>query len=677
MNADTARTPSVAPRTTFSWAVRGILVTEGPAVGLVALALAERTNSVPESSRLTLAVAAGVASSVAGLLLDRARAVARILLLLAFSIPAVLGIEALTRDPMIAFAVGAGGATTIGLTWMLPLSDVAPAASETIGRAIATRWSAYASFGIGLVIATLDRGDAFGSPAAMAGFVITLAHAARWSITAFEQHPRRAKLIAGLVGVAIPVAAVIAIATPSLAVAFLATTSLVVLWVCPTASAVWPMILEHPARLLVATFAALCFGGTALLALPLAASTGASVGILDALFTSVSAVCVTGLIVPDTPNAFGAFGQAAIALLIQLGGLGIMTFYSTALSVLGRRLSLRHESAIAGAMSIEDRSQLFGQLGGVLRVTLVSEAMGALVLFLAFLRHDASAGQALWRATFTSISAFCNAGFALQSDSLIGYNRDPLVIHTVGALIVLGGLSPVVVTALPRLFRRRRATLQAKLILSTTAALLLFGFVAFAAFEWTNTLDDMSLGDRLTNAWFQSITPRTAGFNSIDTAAMRPATQTLTIALMFIGGSPGSTAGGIKTTTFAILALAVMTALRRRSAAEVFGRRIGHATVYKAAAVLTLGVVASIGALLALQLTQTIELDLVVFEVVSALATVGLSIGATPLLDAVGKLVIVACMFAGRVGPLTLFLFLTEQGFSPAGGHPEEEVDVG
>jgi trk system potassium uptake protein TrkH len=620
---------------------------------------------------------AAILLSSAGLVLDRARRLGRLLLIGALAIPVALGPLVLLEEPLVAFILGMGGGTAVGAAFLLPLSDAAPRAEPVEGRAVALRWSAYVSIATWIALLIVDRADTWsGLATAVAGFSITLLHALRWVLSAFRVRPTRSKILtAVLIGGILGAAA--AARSPASISIVLAVTITAAIWIAPSASALWSSVVEHPARLLVATFAALCFGGTALLALPVASSTGSSVGVLDAMFTAVSAVCVTGLIVLDTPNAFGFAGEAIIALLIQLGGLGIMTFYSAAFSALGKRLSLRHESAIAGAMSIEDRSQLFGALGRVLRVTLISEALGAAILFLGFLRYDTNATTALWRAIFTSISAFCNAGFALQSDSLVGYNDDPLIVHTVGLLIIVGGLSPIVVSSLPAVVRRRRTGLQVQLILATSAILLFAGFFAFAAFEWTNTLSGLSVADRLHNAWFQSLTTRTAGFNSIDTAAMRPATQTLTIALMFIGGSPGSTAGGVKTTTFAILALAVGAALRRRSEAAAFGRRVGHATIYKAAAVFTLGVLAAIGALVAIQLTQAIDVGPAVFEVVSALATVGLSVGATGMLDSVGKVIVIACMFAGRVGPLTLFLFLTEQGFVASWGYPEEEVDVG
>lgn len=436
-------------------------------------------------------------------------------------------------------------------------------------------------------------------------------------------------------------------------------------------------VLEHPARLLVATFFGLAAIGTALLALPAASETGIPIGLLEAAFTSVSAVCVTGLVVLDTPAAFSPLGEALLLALLQVGGLGIMTFYTVAFAALGRRLSLRHERAVAGAMNVDDRRALVGSLRRVLVVTFVAEGAGALVLFGAFLRHGHDAATAAWNGLFTSVSAFCNAGFALRTSSLVEYQTEPLVLYTVGALVVVGGLSPAVLAAAPAWLRRRRVPLQAQLALVTTVALLAGGALIYGLFEWSVTLGHLGWADRVHNAIFQSVTLRTAGFNSVDLAATRPATQTMMIAFMLIGGTPGGTAGGLKTTTLAVIVLMVAATLRGRPRARAFGRELAGVTVFKAGAVTTAGVAIALAALVAVQLTQDIELGVAAFEVVSALGTVGLSLGGTGQLDPVGEIIVMICMFAGRVGPLTLFLFLTERQHEPALGYPVEEVDVG
>lgn len=435
--------------------------------------------------------------------------------------------------------------------------------------------------------------------------------------------------------------------------------------------------IEHPARLIVSSFFALCAVGTALLALPASAAGGVPIAAVDAAFTAVSAACVTGLSVVDTPTTFSHLGCAFIVVLVQIGGLGIMTFYTVTLRVFRRRLSLKHELAVAGTLTGDDRGRLFPALKQVLTVTALSEGTGALLLTMRFAAQGEDLGPALWRGVFTAVSAFCNAGFALQSDNLISYGDDPAVLHVVALLIVLGGLSPSVIALLPRVVRRVPLPLQAKLVVSATLLLLALGFAGFLSFEWQRSLAEQSLAERLHHAWFQSVTTRTAGFNSVDMTELGSATQVLMIVLMFVGAAPGGTAGGIKITTAAVLVLAVVAAMRGRKEAEVFGRRIGQASVYKAAAVATVGLMVAVAALVAVLLTQHIPPDMAAFEVVSALGTVGLSTGGTARLDGIGKAIIMACMFMGRVGPLTLFVFLQGQREETVWALPDEEVEVG
>ena len=441
----------------------------------------------------------------------------------------------------------------------------------------------------------------------------------------------------------------------------------------------WEILLGHPERLFVGTFAALCLAGTVLLALPRAAASGESIGLVDAAFTSTSSVCVTGLIVLDTPVDFSPFGQAVLLALIQIGGLGIMTFSTAALWILGRRMSLRHEGAVASLLSTEDRSRLFATVAQILQLTLWVEGAGALLLTLGFLSHGDGLGMATWRGVFTAISAFCNAGFALQSESLIPYQGSPIVLHTVALLIIVGGLSPLAVFSLPAIVKRspRPVTAQARLILVASAVLLVVGFAYFLAFEWDRSLGHLGPADRFHNAWFQSVTLRTAGFNSVDLSVVRPATFTLLLAWMFIGGSPGGTAGGIKTTTAAVLLVSVVQAMRGRWTLELFAKRIPDRTRAKAAVVAAIAIMGAILALLCIQVTQDMPTELAVFEVVSALGTVGLTVGGTPLLDGIGKTIIIACMFVGRVGGLTMLMLLRSRRAPPTILRPEEAIDVG
>ncbi|MGD8826457.1 MAG: potassium transporter TrkG, partial [Myxococcales bacterium] len=386
----------------------------------------------------------------------------------------------------------------------------------------------------------------------------------------------------------------------------------------------WEPLLGHPERLLVGTFAILCVVGTMALALPQSSASGKSIGFIDAAFTSTSAVCVTGLIVRDTPIDFSGFGQVIIIVLIQVGGLGIMTFSTAALRALGRRMSLRHEGAVASLISTQDRGRLFATARQILQLTVIAEAMGALVLTASFMSHGDDLGAALWRGVFTSISAFCNAGFALQSNSLVPYQHSPVVLHVVGVLIILGGLSPLAVFSLPAIVKRSAQPIsaQARLSLAAAASLLVVGFLLILTFEWNYSLRGLSGIDRLHNAWFQSVTLRTAGFNSVDVAASRPSTLTLMMLWMFIGGSPGGTAGGVKTTTVSILMLSVVQAIRGQWTLEAFGKTIPERTRTKAAVIVAVAAATGLLALMAIQLTQRMPTGLAIFEVVSALGTV-------------------------------------------------------
>ncbi len=435
------------------------------------------------------------------------------------------------------------------------------------------------------------------------------------------------------------------------------------------------LMLEQPARLLVGTFAIAGVVGGVLLTLPVCA-TGEPVALIDAIFTAFSAVCVTGLTVVDTATVYSPTGQAVILGIIQLGGLGIMSFSTAAAVLLGQRLSLRQESMAVELFGGDGKHSLDVALRRMLVVTFVTELVGALLLAGFFWQRGDSLGEAVWRGAFTSISAYCNAGFAIQTDNLVGYQDHPGVLNVVAALIIIGGLGPAVVAGLFQA-RRGRPSLHSRIVLLVTAVLLILPTFLIAALEWNQSLAGMSPLHRLDNAWFQSVTTRTAGFNSVDFAAMSPATLTLVEALMFVGGSPGSTAGGIKTTTVFVLVAAIFTVTQQRDTVVWGGWRIPAATIYRAAAVLTLGLLSVVVALFVLLLTQEMELQTALFEVVSALGTVGLTIGGTAQLDTIGKLVIIVCMFLGRVAPLTLFLMFTRPAGRDPWEYPEQEISVG
>lgn len=425
--------------------------------------------------------------------------------------------------------------------------------------------------------------------------------------------------------------------------------------------------LSNPALLIIATFVGLVFLGTLLLTFPAASASGVPIHPIDALFTATSAACVTGLAVLDTPSDFTLFGHIVIFALFQIGGLGIMVLSTFATLLVGARLGLRGERALGEIMDIRDPASAYRLVKFVIGTTLVVEAAGAAILAWRFHEHGKVWGDAIWTGVFHSVSAFCNAGFALYSDSLVSFADDPTMLATHMALIVIGGIGFVVVAVGWSRYVSRdaaRLDLQSKIVLSTSAILLAVGFVLFAALEWDGALavGDATWSMRLWNAAFQSVTFRTAGFNSVPYDNLTSATILMMLGFMLIGASPGSTGGGIKTTTFAVLVAAVRGILRGDAVAELFGREIPQEIVYRSAAitVVTSGFLGA-GLFLLFLTDPEIPFAKLVFESFSAIATVGLSLGITAELSPPGKLVVVIMMFAGRVGPVTLALVLSRR----------------
>lgn len=435
-------------------------------------------------------------------------------------------------------------------------------------------------------------------------------------------------------------------------------------------------LMGHPARLLLSTFAMVGIAGGVALTIP-AASTGARLPIIDGLFTATSAVCVTGLVVVDTPAALTGLGEAIVLLLIQAGGLGILTFTTAALLAMGN-LGVRSEGVAARLLASEGpRASLGAALRRVLWVTVLAEAAGAAVLSILFAVGGEPVGRAIWRGTFTAISAYCNAGFALQSDSLVPYASSPLVLGTVSALVIVGGLGPAVVVAVPAWLRRRPTSLRVRVVLTTTAWLLLVPTLLLLVIEWNHALADLSVLDRVVNAWFLSVTTRTAGFNSVDMGMLTPPTVTIVMMLMMIGGSPGSTAGGLKTTTAAVLLLASVATARGAATVRFRHRTIPGATIRRALAATGSLVLVAVCTLVFLQLTQAIAPVEAAFEVVSAVATVGLSLGVTADLDAIGRVAITVLMLIGRVGPLVFLGVLMPVAPRSLARCPPEDLPVG
>ena len=418
-----------------------------------------------------------------------------------------------------------------------------------------------------------------------------------------------------------------------------------------------------PAAVLVAGFAILVAIGTALLLLPISRVPGVPVDLVTALFTSTSAVCVTGLVVVDTATHWSPFGQAVILGLIQVGGFGFMTG-STLLLLLfvGGRIGLRDRIL---AQASTGGLELGGVLGIVRRValfTLFVEAVGAAVLFVAFLVDGYGTGQAAWFGLFHAVSAFNNAGFDLFGGfrSLAGFATNPVVLLTLGLLIILGGLSVAIVADV--LGRRRwgRLVLESKLVLLATLVLIVAGAVAFALLEWSNpaTLGAISVEHRPLNALFESITLRSGGFAVFDQGALGQAALFVAMALMFIGGASGSTAGGIKINTFTVLLIAILSTIRGRPSAEAFGRRVPHELIYRALSVALLSIAFVFTVAFGIEVLAGTPFVDTVFEAISAFGTVGLTTGVTTELPEAAQLLLAVAMFVGRLGPLTLALAL-------------------
>lgn len=442
-------------------------------------------------------------------------------------------------------------------------------------------------------------------------------------------------------------------------------------------------------RLFLLSFATLILLGTlGFLILP-GLYTGPRLSPVDALFTSTSAVCVTGLIVVDTATYFTPLGQAWVALLIQLGGLGILTFTSFLALGMGRRAGLHLEEA-AGVpghhLAAVRRESL---LRSIVVLTVATEVVGAVGLWLSWRGRMGNLG-AIWPSLFHAISAFCNAGFSVFTDSLTGSRESTGTLFVVMALVVLGGLGFIVLEELRKRYLSkslRQISLHSKLVLTLTAILLATSWVMFSYFEWTHELSDLPTFHRLTNSAFMAVTPRTAGFNTVDYGSVNNPSLLLSMLLMLVGGSPGSTAGGMKTVTAGILVLLLVSRLRGHARVSVFDRSISRDTVHRAMSLVVGGAMILAVAVFLLTISELpvggqenrIEFLELIFEAVSAFGTVGLSMGVTATLSATGRILIVLLMFVGRVGPLALVSAMTQAGKRAPSSfrYGEEQVIIG
>lgn len=435
-----------------------------------------------------------------------------------------------------------------------------------------------------------------------------------------------------------------------------------------------------PYQVLVLSFAGFIALGTLLLMTPLALADGKSISFVDALFTATSAVCITGLIVVDTGTQFSLFGQTVIIFLVQVGGLGLMTMTTLMALLMGKKIRLRERVIMQQALNQLSMSGLVRLTLYIVKITLLIEFIGGSILALR-LYHDYGI-IGIYMGYWHAISAFCNAGFDLFGNftSLTRYVGDFTLNITVGALLLLGGIGFTVMSDIWESRRFSRCSLHTKVVLVTTAILIVIGTLGVFTLEFTNenTLGSLSWPNKILASLFQSLTIRSAGYVTIDIKQLHEATWLYFCVLMFIGASPASTGGGIKTTTFAVIVMAVSAFIRGKADAEIFQRKIPYAVIYKSFAIFSIAIGLVALFCIILSLTEEAPFILILFEVVSALGTAGLSVGMTPELSIAGKISIMIAMFAGRVGPMTLVLALAlKKQKSSLVQYPEGKIMIG
>ena len=435
---------------------------------------------------------------------------------------------------------------------------------------------------------------------------------------------------------------------------------------------------KSPFRIIIFGFLLVIFMGSFLLMLPVSTKTGECTPFLDALFTSTSAVCVTGLVIHDTATYWSNFGQSVIILLIQIGGLGVITVAGAFAILSGRKIGLMQRSTMQEAIAAPNVGGIVRRTGFILKTALAVELFGAVLLFPVFFREFGLLKGA-WYSLFHSISAFCNAGFDLMGvkapfSSLTDYAGNPEISIVIALLIAIGGIGFLTwedIRTNGLHFQKYR--MQSKVILTVTGALILIPTIYFFLFEFTQA----PMGERVLLSFFQAVTPRTAGFNTADLTAMSETGQFVIIILMLIGGSPGSTAGGMKTTTFAVLLANTLAVFRRREHPSFFNRRLSNEVVSQASTILIMYLVLFLTAGLVISRVEDLPVLTCLFETASAIGTVGLSLGITPQLSSISHLLLIALMFFGRVGGLTLIFAALSHVQGNSARLPQERITVG
>lgn len=431
-------------------------------------------------------------------------------------------------------------------------------------------------------------------------------------------------------------------------------------------------------QIIILGFLAIILVGSLLLTLPIATRDGLGASFMDALFTSTSAVCVTGLIVQDTATYWSAFGQAVIITLIQIGGMGVVTLAVSIFTISGKRISLKQRSTMQDSISAPKVGGIVRLTGFIIRMTIFFELTGALLMAPVFCK-ELGLLKGIWYSIFHSISAFCNAGFDLMGyktpySSLTYFVDNPIINIVIMALIVIGGIGFLTWDDVKvNKWHIRKYRMQSKVILVTTAFLILLPAVYFFFLEFS----DAPMGERILGSLFQSVTPRTAGFNTMDLTLISETGIAIMIILMLVGGSPGSTAGGMKTTTLAVLLSTACSVFRRKEHTHFFGRRICDDTTRNAATILTMYLTLFLTGGFIISRVEGLPLLTCLFETASAVGTVGLSLGITPNLGLVSQIILIILMYLGRVGGLTLIFATISSNQSKVSRFPQEKMTVG
>ncbi|MCM2350628.1 MAG: hypothetical protein NDI69_11465 [Bacteriovoracaceae bacterium] len=438
-----------------------------------------------------------------------------------------------------------------------------------------------------------------------------------------------------------------------------------------------------PAQVVLLSFGGWILLGSLILILPVSAAPGKNIAYIDALFMATSATCVTGLASLSLIDDFSIFGQMVMLLLAQVGGLGIMTLSSSMAVIMGKNLQMREQVIMQDVLDTSNSQELLGLIVDIIRYTFVIEFVGAMILTIGFYQQGLEIGQALYFGFFHSIMAFCNAGFALFNNSLEDFKFQPIIHLTIVFLIILGGIGFYVMKDVLTTLKSKRTlntlSVHTKIVLSINLLLWAFGTIYLFFGEFLNAFQDMTMWERLQTSLFQSVTTRTAGFNTINLNSLHPHSIYMMILLMFIGASPGSTGGGVKTTTLAILLQSVTATLKGKAHVEFFERKVPGATVVKSIAIFIISlIIVSGGVLVMMRLEPDKNFLAVFFEVTSAFATTGLSLGITPFLTWTGKFMISLLMFMGRVGGLTLVLAIASRAATPRKvEYPEGKILIG